>query len=148
MENEMTDDINEMWSKDCKINETDLMTESRRIPELHSKYYNLFFKEALKVKKIKADLKELERAKFEYYTGSMDEEELKERGWKPNPLKILRNDLDKYLQSDRDIINLSLKIAYHEERANYLESIVRQINNRNFIIKSMIDWAKFTNGVS
>jgi hypothetical protein len=148
MENEMTDDINEMWSKDCKINETDLMTESRRIPELHSKYYNLFFKEVLKVKKIKADLKELERAKFEYYTGSMDEEELKERGWKPNPLKILRNDLDKYLQSDRDIINLSLKIAYHEERANYLESIVRQINNRNFIIKSMIDWAKFTNGVS
>jgi hypothetical protein len=146
MENEMTDDINEMWSKDCKINETDLMTESRRIPELHSKYYNLFFKEALKVKKIKADLKELERAKFEYYTGSMDEEELKERGWKPNPLKILRNDLDKYLQSDRDIINLSLKIAYHEERANYLESIVRQINNRNFIIKSMIDWAKFQAG--
>lgn len=142
----MTDDINEMWSKDCKINETDLMTESRRIPELHSKYYNLFFKEALKVKKIKSDLKELERAKFEYYTGSMDEEELKERGWKPNPLKILRNDLDKYLQSDRDIINLSLKIAYHEERANYLESIVRQINNRNFIIKSMIDWAKFQAG--
>jgi hypothetical protein len=148
MECDMTDDINEMWSKDCKINETDLMTESRRIPELHSKYYNLFFKEALKVKKIKADLKELERAKFEYYTGSMDEEELKERGWKPNPLKILRQDIDKYLQSDRDIINISLKIAYYEERANYLESIVRQINNRNFIIKSMIDWAKFTNGVS
>lgn len=142
----MTDDINEMWSKDCKINETDLMTESRRIPELHSKYYNLFFKEALKVKKIKSDLKELERAKFEYYTGSIDEEELKERGWKPNPLKILRQDIDKYLQSDRDIINISLKIAYHEERANYLESIVRQINNRNFIIKSMIDWARFQAG--
>jgi hypothetical protein len=142
----MTDDINEMWSKDCKIDETNLISESRRIPELHSKYYNLFFKEALKVKKHKSDLKELERAKFEYYTGSMDEEELKERGWKPNPLKILRQDIDKYIQSDREIINLSLKIAYHEERANYLESIVRQINNRNFIIKSMIDWAKFQAG--
>jgi len=146
MERVMTDDINEMWSKDCKINGTDLTTESRRIPELHSKYYNLFFKEALKVKKFKADLKELERAKFEYYTGSMDEEELKERGWKPNPLKILRQDVDKYIQSDREVINLSLKIAYHEERANYLESIVRQISNRNFIIKSMIDWAKFQAG--
>jgi hypothetical protein len=146
MEKAMNDDINEMWSKDCKINETDLIGESRRIPELHSKYYNLFFKEALKVKKFKSDLKEIERAKFEYYTGSMDEEDLKERGWKPNPLKILRQDIDKYIQSDREIINLSLKIAYHEERANYLESIVRQINNRNFIIKSMIDWAKFQAG--
>jgi hypothetical protein len=142
----MTDDINDMWSKDCKINETDLFAEGRRIPELHSKYYNLFFKEALKVKKLKGDLKKIEKAKFEYYTGSMDETELKERGWNPNPLKILRQDIDKYIQSDREIINLSLKIAYHEERANYLESIVRQINNRNFILKSMIDWAKFQAG--
>lgn len=142
----MSDDINEMWSEDCKINETDLYNESRRIPELHSKYYNLFFKEVLKVKKLKSDLKELERAKFEYYTGAMDESELKERGWKPNPLKILRQDIDKYIQSDKEIIELSLKISFREERANYLESIVRQISNRNFIIKSMIDWSKFTNG--
>lgn len=142
----MDNDINEMWSRDCKIDESDLIHESKRIPELHSKYYNLFFKEALKVKKLKHDLKELERAKNEYYNGSMAEEDLKERGWKPNPLKILRNDIDKYIQSDSDIITLSLKIAYHEERANYLENIVRQINSRNFIIKSMVDLLKFQHG--
>lgn len=144
---EMSDDINEMWSKDCKIDETDLIAESRRIPELHSKYYNLYYKEVLRVKKLRYDLKALEKAKTEYYNGSMDEMELKERGWKPNPLKIIRQDLDKYIQADDDIIQLSLKIAFHEERANYLESIVRQINNRNFIIKNMIDWSKFQNGV-
>lgn len=142
----MNDDINELWSKDCKIDEANLLQESKKIPELHSKYYNMFFKEALKVKKFKSDLKELERAKTEYYNGTMAEEDLKERGWKPNPLKILRNDLDKYIQSDQDIISLSLKIAYHEERANYLENIVRQINNRNFIIKNMIDLLKFQAG--
>jgi len=142
----MTDDINTMWSKDCKIDEANLVSEARRIPELHSKYYNLFFKEALRVKKLKSDLKELERAKIEYYNGSMCEEELKERGWKPNPLKILRNDLDRYIQSDKDVINLSLKIAFHEEQANYLESIIRQINNRNFVIKSMIDMLRFQAG--
>lgn len=142
----MTDDINEMWSKDCKIDEANLVQESKRIPELHSKYYNLFFKEALRVRKLKSDLKELERAKTEYYNGTMCEEDLKELGWKPNPLKILRNDIDKYLQSDKDIINLSLKIALHEEKANYIESIIRQINNRNFIIKNMIDMIKFQSG--
>lgn len=142
----MTDDINEMWAKDCKIDETNLIQESRRIPELHSKYYTLYFKEVLRVKKLKFDLKELELAKTEYYSGSMCEEDLKARGWKPNPLKILRNDMDKYIQSDKDIINLSLKIALHEERANYLESIIRQINSRNFIIKSMVDLIKFQAG--
>jgi hypothetical protein len=142
----MTDDINEMWSKDCKIDEANIVGEAKRIPELHSKYYNLFFKEALRVKKLKADMKELERAKTEYYNGSMCEEDLRERGWKPNPLKILRNDLDKYIQSDKDIVQLSLKIALHEERANYLENIIRQINNRNFVIKSIIDWSKFQAG--
>lgn len=142
----MTDDINEMWAKDCKIDEANLIEEARRIPELHSKYYNLFYKEALRVKKLKFDLKELELAKTEYFNGSMAEEDLKARGWKPNPLKILRNDMDKYIQSDKDIINLSLKIALHEERANYLESIIRQINSRNFIIKSMVDLLKFQAG--
>lgn len=142
----MTDDINEMWSKDCKIDEANIVGEAKRIPELHSKYYNLFFKEALRVRKLKADMKELEKAKYEYYSGSMCEEDLRERGWKPNPLKILRNDIDRYMQSDKDVIQLSLKIALHEERANYLENIIRQINNRNFVIKSMIDMIKFQAG--
>lgn len=142
----MTDDINEMWSKDCKIDEANIVGEAKRIPELHSKYYNLFFKEALRVRKLKADMKELEKAKYEYYSGSMCEEDLREKGWKPNPLKILRNDIDRYMQSDKDVIQLSLKIALHEERANYLENIIRQINNRNFVIKSMIDMIKFQAG--
>lgn len=147
MENTMNiEEINELWAQDCKIDETNLVRESSRIPELHNKYYNLFYRETLKVKKLRADLIELEKAKTEYYNGSMDELELKQRGWAPNPLKILRQDLDKYIQSDKEIISLSLKIALHEERANYLENIVRHINNRNFIIKNMIDFMKFQSG--
>jgi hypothetical protein len=55
-----TDDISNLWSVDCKIDETNLAGESKRIPELHNKYYTLYYKEALKVKKLKADYKELE----------------------------------------------------------------------------------------
>lgn len=140
------DEINKLWAQDCKIDETNLSRESGRIPELHNKYYNLYYREALKIRKLKADLVELEKAKTEYYNGSMDELELRDRGWKPFSLKVLRNDLDKYIQSDRDVIELSLKISLHEERGKYLESIVRQINNRNFIVKNMIDWVKFQSG--
>lgn len=140
------EELNKMWSEDCKIDETNLVRESSRTPELHSKYYNLFYKEALRVKKLKADLTELEKAKTEYYNGTMDELELKERGWRPNPLKILRQDIPKYIESDKEVIELSLRIAMHEENAKYIESIIRQINSRNFHIKNMIDMLKFQSG--
>lgn len=140
------EEINEMWAVDAKISESDLGGEALKIPKLHNKYYTLYVKEALRVKKLKADLKELEMAKYEYYTGTMAEEDLKARGWKPNPLKIMKSEVSRYIESDKDVISTSLKIDYHSSTASYLEDIVRQINNRNFVIKSAIDWAKFQSG--
>lgn len=140
------EEINKMWSQDCKIDEANLSREASKIPELHNKYYILYVKAGLKVKKLKSELVELEKAKMEYYNGSMDETELKQRGWKPNPLKILRQDVNKYIESDKDIINMSLNIDYHASIANYLEDIIRQVNNRNFIITNMIKWAAFQAG--
>jgi len=141
-----TNDISAIWAADSKIDETNLMGESKRIPELHNKYYTLYYKEALRVKKLRADYKELEFAKREWIDGSMAEEDLRERGWKPYQRKVLRNDLDKYLQADKDIIALSLKIDYHSANANYLEDIIKTIHSRNFIIKNMIDVLKFQHG--
>lgn len=141
-----TEDISEIWAVDCKIDETNLSGESKRIPELHNKYYNMYYKEALRVKKLRYDYKELEHYKREYYDGSMAEEDLKERGWKPYQKKVIRQDLEKYIQADRDIINLSLKIDYHSIRANFLEDIIKTIHGRNFIIKNMIDIMKFQHG--
>jgi hypothetical protein len=140
------DEINKMWVVDCKIDESNLSAAAKVIPELHNKYYRLYMKEALKVKRLKADLVMLEKDKSEYYAGTMAEEDLKARGWPPNRLKILRQDLNKYIESDKDIINLSLTIDYRTSIANYLEEIIRQINSRNFIVKNMLEWARFQSG--
>lgn len=141
-----TDDIGALWSKDAKIDEANLVGESKKIPELHNKYYTMYYKEALRVKKLRYDYKELELAKREWLDGSMAEEDLKERGWKPSQRKILRADIDKYLQADPDIIRLSLKIDYHTANADFLEDIIKTIHSRNFVIKSMIDILKFQHG--
>lgn len=141
-----TDDISDIWAADCKIDESNLGGESKRIPELHNKYYSLYYKEALKVKKLKYDYKELELNKREWLDGSMAEQDLKDLGWKPNPRKIIRNDLDKHIQADKEVIRLSLRIDYHSARANFLEDIIKTIHSRNFIIKSMIDILKFQHG--
>jgi hypothetical protein len=141
-----TDDISEVWAVDCKIDETNLAGESKRIPELHSKYYSMYYKEALRVKKLKYDYKELELAKREYYDGSMAEEDLRDRGWKPFLKKVIRQDMDKFVQADKDIIAMSLKMDYHATRANFLEDIIKTIHSRNFVVKNMIDILKFQHG--
>jgi len=141
-----TNDIATLWAQDSPIDETNLVGESKRIPELHSKYYNLYYKEVLRVKKLKAEYKELEMEKRNYYDGSMDELTLREKGWKQFQLKVLRNDLDKYIQADKDIIQASLRIDFHTANANYLEDIIKTIHSRNFVVKNMIDILKFQSG--
>ena len=142
----MENKISEIWSEDSKINENDLMNELRNIPSLHSKYYNMYYTEALRVKKLKGDYKELEMDKREYFDGSMAEETLKELGWKPFQKKVMKADMERLIQADKDIIKLSLRIDLHSENAKYLESIIKTIHTRNFIIKDMIIMMKFQSG--
>ena len=141
-----TNDIAALWAKDTPIDETNLVGESKRIPQLHSKYYNLYYREVLRVKKLKAEYKELEMEKRNYYDGSMDELTLKEKGWRPFQRKVMRQDLDKHIQSDKDIIKLSLTVDFHTANANYLEDIIKTIHSRNFVVKNMIDILKFQSG--
>lgn len=141
-----TNDIAALWAKDSPIDETNLVGESKRIPELHSKYYNLYYREVLRVKKLKAEYKELEMEKRNYYDGSMDELTLREKGWRPFQRKVMRQDLDKHIQSDKDIIKLSLTVDFHTANANYLEDIIKTIHSRNFVVKNMIDILKFQSG--
>jgi len=140
------EDINEMWAIDAKINEADLGNEALKISKLHNKYYTLYIKEMLRVKKYRSQLKELEMAKYEFYTGTMAEEDLKDRGWKPNPLKIMKSEVSRYIDADKDVIDMSLRIDYFIQTASYLEDILKQLHSRNFIIKSAIDWVKFQSG--
>ena len=140
------DDISEIWAADSKIDETQLAQEAKKIPQLHSKYYNMYYKEALKVKKLRYDYKILELNKREWIDGSMAEEDLREFGWKPYQKKVIRQDINQYIQADPDIIKLSLKIDYHSCRANYLEDIVKTIHSRNFIINNIIAVMKFQAG--
>ena len=76
----------------------------------------------------------------------MSQEELDERNWEPFDLVVLKTDIDKFLNSDEDIIKISNKILFQREKVNYLENVVKIVNNRQWSIRSVIDWIKFTNG--
>ena len=140
------EDLAKMWKEDSAINETALTYEAGRIPVLHHKYYNLYVIETLKLKKLKSDMVMLQKEKSEYYGGIMTPERMKELGWKPYQLKVLKSDVPKIVDQDKDIIDFNLQIGYFETLVKFLEDIIKQINNRNFILKTMLDWERFTSG--
>jgi hypothetical protein len=86
------------------------------------------------------------KLKWEYYCGKLSEDQLKELGWEPFDLKILRQDVDIYLDADKDLIELKNKMSIQEEKVDYLSSILKGITNRQFHIRDAISWRKFLNG--
>lgn len=140
------EEIYNEWAVDSKINRTEIGEESAKIPQLHHKYFKMYSDERLRLKQIETDQKVLYKQKFEYYTGVMDEYELKELGWDPQPLKILRTDLPVYMDSDSDMIQQNLKLAMQKEKVDVLENIIKTLNNRGFQLKNVIDWEKFKIG--
>ena len=126
------EEIQRMVQADSVIDDTELDIESLKLPQLHNKYLNIYHNEKLLLSK---------------YTGKMDEDTLSDLGIEPFQLKILKQDIDKYMESDEDIIELNLKVEYQKEKVSYLESIIKEVSNRHWKIKNAIEWRKFVSGV-
>mgnify|MGYP000724554739 CR=1 FL=1 len=135
------------WSEDCKIDETNLSHESTNIPILHSKYISMYTNAKLSRLRIYEKRKEIKRKLTEYYSGDLNNpEDIKEIGREPFNKKLLNTQVQTYVDSDDEMININLKIGYQDELIKLLEDIVKTIHTRNFIIKNSLDYQRFMNG--
>ena len=129
--------------KDLKINDTELDLESLKTPQLHNKYMKHYTKFRLLLTRTEDELRTMKRDKWEYYTGKADPSVYQA---KPFDLKIMRTDIDKYLEADEDLQRLSQKIAYLITVVDFLDKTIRIIVNRTYTIKNAIEWRRFTSG--
>ena len=137
------DELQALADKDLKINDTELDLESLKTPQLHNKYMKFHNQYTNLLKKAEQDLARLTREKWEYYTGKSDASVYAK---KPFNFKLLRQDVDKYLDSDEDIQRAKQKVDYLQTTTDFLDKTIRQISNRTFTIKNAIEWRKFTSG--
>ena len=135
--------LQEQADKDLKINDTELDLESLKTPQLHNQYMKYLTKYKLMLSRAETEYSILKKEKWEYYTGKADASVYAE---KPFDLKILRTDIDKYLDSDEDLQKQKQKVDYLSTTVDFLDRTIRQIGNRGFTIKNAIDWRKFTSG--
>jgi hypothetical protein len=141
-------ELQDEWSKDCKINELNLGQESIKTPNLHSKYLNFLSSTRLNLRKAESDYLNCRRKKYRYYRGEMTREELEEENWTQwQGNKPLKNEMDEFLTVDADLVQYQDKVEYFKTVLYQLEQIVRSINSRGWDIKNAIEWQKFTNGM-
>jgi hypothetical protein len=135
------------WQSDAEMDLAALEEAARNVPLLHAKWWKYYAYERLRYRKLDGDYKVLYRQKWEYFLGKMDDEEREALGWPPQPLKILSQNVGIYIEGDPAVQALLMRKVYLEEILKFIEDVLKQINNRNYTIKSAIDFLRFKNGV-
>jgi hypothetical protein len=137
--------IQEMWDKDSKIDVDNLHIESLNTPSLHAKYFEIHNNILLLKKKAEQQKRNIRHQKYEYYTGKADPDVYIDN---PFPKKIRDKDtLQKYMDADESLSQISLKVEYYDVMLSYLQDILKMIHNRTYQIKNAIEYQRFASGL-
>lgn len=142
---EQLEQLIEMWRVDSEIDRTEPGRALIDIPKLHSKYLSILSRHRMLSKEAEFRYNKMKRLKWEYYTGKLDDETLKKRGWEPFPY-VLKSELSSYLESDDDINKYLAQKVIHDEIVDVCNSIIKELNSRTFQLKSYIDYERFIHG--
>ncbi|USV40877.1 single stranded DNA-binding protein [Xanthomonas phage BUDD] len=137
------DELQAEIAQDSNVDNNKLDTESLRIPMLHSKYYNYFIAELRILKGVEQEYKRIKKERHQYYLGQASDDVYKEE---PLQLKILRQDLELYLDADPKLSDLKSKYELQKMKTEMLEAFIKTLNTRNFLIKNSIEFLRFKNG--
>lgn len=134
------------WEKDAPIDRANLSDAALDNYKLHSKYHKIYTNERLLLRKQESELKVLRKEKYEFYTQGPNEE-THAKGWRLPPIgKILKADASMYVDTDKDVIDLTLKIGIQQEKVSLLDSIIGNIKYRSNTIRTALDAVKFEAG--
>ena len=138
--------IEELWAKDAEkfFDHRDLpellANDSMETPKLHAKYLQLHNEFKLMMSDAQTKYKKLYKDKWLYYNGKAPSSVYAE---KPFDLKVLKGDLDMFIDSDEDVCRAKQKIDYLETCINSIDRILKEIHNRGFAIKNTIEIVKY-----
>lgn len=139
-------EIIEMWQADAPIDTLNIIVGNANVPILHAKYARLHTLERIKLRKMEAEYKQIKFRKEEFLINP-NEEDMKEFGWKVPPRgKILKQDLDRFIEGDDQLVQMELDIGVQQEKVELLKSIMQSIAARGFVYKNIIDEKRFQNG--
>lgn len=141
------EEIYDMWEKDAKYDDLALDADSLNISSLHAKYNRLLSETRSQLRAAVIKKKSHYSTLRDYYLGNLNNpEDLERIGRAPFLNKVLKNEVQGYIDSDGDLIRIDERIALLEEKVEVIMEIMKCIHKRSFDIKHAIEWRKFTQG--
>lgn len=141
------DTLMEEWVNDASYDETEPQKAMANIPKLHAKYLRIMTHHNLLVKKFVFEYNSRRKIKWEYYNGDLNNpEDLEKYGLEPMMKKVLRADLQHYLDSDTELNSILLKKVMHEEIVEFCKQVLKELNNRTWQLKEYMSWERFIGG--
>jgi hypothetical protein len=138
-------DIKLMMLKDSHFlkDEVNIDTASLSVPELSGKYHQLISEETMSLRILKKEYDVLYRDRWIFYSGKADPEEYDKEEFN---LKILKQDIDKFLNADEQLNTQKDKVTLQEVKINLLTEFTKSIMSLSFNIGNAIKWKKFLSG--
>ena len=132
------DELKIIAEKDLPVtNDEHIDQESYKNQVIKQKWLDFKSDFELMLIKARTDHQQLYREKWEYYGGKAD---AKVYAAKPFDIKVMKTDLQMYVQSDEDILRLQNKIGYYETCVDYCKGVIKSIDNRGWVIRYASDW--------
>lgn len=140
--------LQEEWDRDSEIDDNYLGEHATKTPKLHAKYIKLLVNVKLKHTKLQSDYNILRKNKFRYFRGELSRDELQALDWSQwQGIKPLKNEMDEFLQGDTELNTLRVKIDYLETMIYFLESVMKQLQSRDYQISTAVKWKMFLAGM-
>lgn len=141
------DSILTEWEKDCIIDKKNLDNSAIESSKLHAKYLRILIESKINKSKAADNVSVIRNIRTRYYNGKLTKPELDKYNWEQyQGIKPLKTELQDMLEADEYCIKYKKRLDYYEIMVTELEMILKQIQQRDWEIKTALDWKKFQSG--
>jgi len=137
------EDIKDMLEKDRSIDHTRLDTESLKIPEQAVKYQQMAHDEAVILRYLEREYNIMKLKRWMYYMGKASDEEYEKE---PFDHKVLKSDVNTFLEADSKLCNIQDRIILQTEKLKLVVEAGKVMQNKSFNIKNALEHQKFMGG--
>ena len=136
------DDILTEWKTDSQIGVTNIDETGARTIKHHAKYLTYLREASKALRKAEANTKKTYSELSAWYTGHT-----KDENGKSYPFKLDKGDVKNRIEGDSRYIAVKDIESECLDMINTLIQIIDSLNRRGYILKTMVDYQKFSHGV-
>ena len=132
--------------EDIKLDLLDIENELLRNSHLIGKWLTYQQNQKAKFLLIETDYKRFLSKKKRYLMGRLDDEERESNGWPIEGNKILKADLDMWLDADDEILKKKKHYLVQKQIVEFIDSTLSQGVDKKWSIKAYLDYKKWIEG--